>query len=60
MDVLLFDLDNTLYPPERELFSLIDVRINRFMLEMVGIPADARRQPCAATTGRLTGSPCRG
>jgi putative hydrolase of the HAD superfamily len=40
MDVLLFDLDNTLYPPERELFSLIDVRINRFMTEQVGIPAE--------------------
>lgn len=40
MDVLLFDLDNTLYPPERELFALIDVRINRFMREQVGIPAD--------------------
>jgi putative hydrolase of the HAD superfamily len=40
MDILLFDLDNTLYPPERELFSLIDVRINRFMREVVGIPAD--------------------
>lgn len=40
MDVLLFDLDNTLYPPERELFNLIDVRINRFMIEQVGIPAD--------------------
>lgn len=40
MDLLLFDLDNTLYPPERELFSLIDVRINRFMREVVGIPAE--------------------
>ena len=40
MDVLLFDLDNTLYPPERELFNLIDVRINRFMVEQVGIPAE--------------------
>jgi len=39
MDVLIFDLDNTLYPPERELFSLIDVRINRYMTEVVGIPA---------------------
>ncbi|MDY0268489.1 pyrimidine 5'-nucleotidase [Trichloromonas sp.] len=36
--MLLFDLDNTLYPPERELFSLIDVRINRYMCEVVGIP----------------------
>jgi putative hydrolase of the HAD superfamily len=40
MQTLLFDLDNTLYPPERELFSLIDVRINRFMHEVAGIPAD--------------------
>jgi len=39
MDILIFDLDNTLYPPERELFSLIDVRINRYMTEVVGIPA---------------------
>lgn len=39
MDAILFDLDNTLYPPERELFSLIDVRINRYMSEVVGIPA---------------------
>lgn len=37
--MLLFDLDNTLYPPERELFSLIDVRINHYMSEVVGIPA---------------------
>ncbi|PLX75879.1 MAG: pyrimidine 5'-nucleotidase [Desulfuromonas sp.] len=41
MDAILFDLDNTLYHPERELFSLIDVRINRYMSEIVGIaPAD--------------------
>lgn len=38
MNMLLFDLDNTLYSPERELFSLIDVRINRYMVEVVGIP----------------------
>jgi len=41
MDMLLFDLDNTLYDPARELFSLIDVRINRYMREVVGIhPAE--------------------
>lgn len=40
MNYLLFDLDNTLYAPERDLFSLIDVRINRFMRESVGIAAD--------------------
>jgi putative hydrolase of the HAD superfamily len=39
MEAIIFDLDNTLYPPERELFSLIDVRINRYMQEVVGIPA---------------------
>lgn len=40
MNYLLFDLDNTLYAPEKDLFSLIDVRINRFMEEIVGIAAD--------------------
>jgi len=39
MDVLIFDLDNTLYPAEKHLFGLIDVRINRYMTEVVGIPA---------------------
>jgi len=38
MKALLFDLDNTLYPAEKDLFSLIDVRINRFMEEVVDIP----------------------
>ena len=38
MEILLFDLDNTLYSAERELFPLIDERINRFMNEVVGIP----------------------
>ena len=37
MTTLLFDLDNTLYPPERDLFSLIDVRINRYMEKVVCI-----------------------
>jgi putative hydrolase of the HAD superfamily len=41
MDAILFDLDNTLYPPERDLFALIDVRINRYMQEVAGIPAAA-------------------
>jgi len=47
MDVLIFDLDNTLYPAEKQLFNLIDVRINRYMTEIVGIPApevDAMRR----------------
>ena len=37
MKAILFDLDNTLYPAERDLFSLIDVRINRYMEEIVAI-----------------------
>ena len=41
MKALLFDLDNTLYPAECDLFSLIDVRINRYMEDIVAIePAD--------------------
>lgn len=41
MKYLLFDLDNTLYGAEKDLFSLIDRRINRFMEEIVGIdPGD--------------------
>ena len=41
MKAILFDLDNTLYPAERDLFSLIDVRINRYMEEVVAIdPTD--------------------
>lgn len=37
MKAVLFDLDNTLYPAECDLFSLIDVRINRYMEEVVAI-----------------------
>lgn len=40
MKALLFDLDNTLYPAEKNLFALIDVRINRYMEEIVAIPTD--------------------
>ena len=37
MKAVLFDLDNTLYPARCDLFSLIDVRINRYMEEITGI-----------------------
>lgn len=40
MQAVLFDLDNTLYPAECNLFSLIDVRINRYMQEIVAIAPD--------------------
>lgn len=39
MKAVLFDLDNTLYPACCDLFSLIDVRINRYMEDVVGIGA---------------------
>jgi putative hydrolase of the HAD superfamily len=39
LKAVLFDLDNTLYPADCDLFSLIDVRINRYMQEVVAIPA---------------------
>ena len=55
MQAIIFDLDNTLYPPERELFSLIDKRINCYMSEVVG-----SRPPmwmvCGEATGPITGS----
>ena len=41
MKAVLFDLDNTLYPAERDLFSLIDVRINRYMEDIVQIDPGA-------------------
>ncbi len=41
MKAILFDLDNTLYPREKDLFGLIDVRINRYMEEIVAIDPQA-------------------
>ena len=40
MEIILFDLDNTLYSAEQEVFSLIDRRINHYMVEVVGISLD--------------------
>lgn len=40
MNCILFDLDNTLYAPDRHLFGLIDKRINSYMHEVVGIPLE--------------------
>jgi putative hydrolase of the HAD superfamily len=37
---LLFDLDDTLYPPSSGVWQAIGERINRFMAERVGIPAE--------------------
>lgn len=37
---LIFDLDNTLYPPSRGVVERVDDRINRFMIERLGMPLD--------------------
>jgi len=37
---VLFDLDNTLYPPSSGLWEQIGHRINLYMMERVGIPAE--------------------
>ncbi|NLW71304.1 MAG: pyrimidine 5'-nucleotidase [Chloroflexi bacterium] len=35
---LLIDLDDTVYPPEVPIWNIIGERINRYMIEFVGIP----------------------
>jgi putative hydrolase of the HAD superfamily len=40
IDTWLFDLDNTLYPPEAELMSLIEQRMTRFVQRQTGLNHD--------------------
>ena len=40
VDTWLFDLDNTLYPPEAEFMSLIEGRMTRFVARETGLPRD--------------------
>lgn len=57
-DVLIFDLDNTVYPREKDLFSLLDRRINLYMSDVVGIPpgeVDALRRRYWADYGVTLG-----
>src|ERR1700748_3123083 len=42
-DVWLFDVDNTLYPAGCNLFSQIDVRINRYIADRLQLPLDQAR-----------------
>ena len=37
---VIFDLDNTLYPPSRGVVERVDGRINRFMIERLGFAPD--------------------
>lgn len=42
--LFIFDLDNTLYPPEVLLWKVVDRRIERYVAERLGLsPAEARR-----------------
>lgn len=44
VDCWIFDLDNTLYPASADLFGLIDVRMGRFIQDLLGVDAvEARR-----------------
>lgn len=35
-----FDMDDTLYPPEQDVLGLVQARINAFVVDAVGLPAD--------------------
>jgi len=39
----IFDLDNTLYPPEADLFALIDVRMADYIVRLIGCSWDEAR-----------------
>ncbi len=43
IDAWVFDLDDTLYPPEQGLMTLIQARINAFMMAAVGLPEEEAR-----------------
>jgi FMN phosphatase YigB (HAD superfamily) len=48
-----FDLDNTLYPPEIRLFDQIDRRMTDYVMRTLGL-ARRRLMRCASSTGRTT------
>ena len=43
VDTWVFDLDDTLYPREQGVMGLVQGRINAFMVDAVGLPADEAR-----------------
>ena len=54
VDTWLFDLDNTLYPPDSNLWPLIDARITAFMIDLFGLDTC----PAAGAGGTGTCSMC--
>lgn len=43
IDAWIFDLDNTLYPPEADLFALIDIRMTGYIERLLGCGFDEAR-----------------
>ena len=43
-DQWVFDLDNTLYPAECDLFAQIDVRMTQFVSQALKLPEDEARR----------------
>lgn len=43
IDAWVFDMDDTLYPPEQGVMALVQARINAFMVDAVGLPAEEAR-----------------
>lgn len=44
VDCWIFDLDNTLYPPEADLFALIDVRMTDYIARLLGCGLEEARR----------------
>jgi putative hydrolase of the HAD superfamily len=43
IDTWLFDLDNTLYPPEAEILALVEARMTEFVAREAGLPREEAR-----------------
>lgn len=43
-DTLVFDLDNTLYPASSRLFDQVDVRMTKFVANLLGVPSTEARK----------------
>jgi len=40
VSTLVFDLDNTLYPPRARLFDQIEIRMTQYVMDTLGVPRD--------------------
>lgn len=48
VDTWVFDLDNTLYPPEADLFGQMDARFAAYVTRLTGLDAEQSRSLCVA------------